>query len=258
MGKKASLHTTRGVDNMMKAAGLQKLKHYCQLCQKQCRDDNGFKLHTQSDGHLRQVQLFLENPDKVVDQFSRQFCAGYMSVVRKRGRDWIDANTLYKDYISDRHHIHMNGTQWSTLSNFITYLVREDKVLADRRGGHLYIKLLDEATRERMRAKNREKVLVSDEERARRRVARQVAAARMQAQLNGEEVEDIPEEDRQFKADGKIEFELKKKQDDLSDSENESEERQAEEEKKPVTFSVKKPGKGLARPPKKQKRRMRL
>jgi hypothetical protein len=29
-----------------------------QLCQKQCRDENGFKCHTTSEGHLRQVSVF--------------------------------------------------------------------------------------------------------------------------------------------------------------------------------------------------------
>ena len=37
----------------IKAAGLQKLRWYCQVCQKQCRDDNGFKCHTMSESHQR-------------------------------------------------------------------------------------------------------------------------------------------------------------------------------------------------------------
>jgi len=71
----------------VQAKGLQKLRWYCQarappragdcvhhslttpfstaslrpssqLCQKQCRDENGFKCHTTSEGHLRQVSVF--------------------------------------------------------------------------------------------------------------------------------------------------------------------------------------------------------
>jgi len=56
------------------AKGLQKLRWYCQarstpskptplltlgppqVCQKQCRDENGFKCHTSSEGHLRQAR----------------------------------------------------------------------------------------------------------------------------------------------------------------------------------------------------------
>jgi hypothetical protein len=33
------------IANRIKAKGLQKLRWYCQLCQKQCRDENGFKCH---------------------------------------------------------------------------------------------------------------------------------------------------------------------------------------------------------------------
>lgn len=35
----------KGVANAMKAKGLGRLRWYCQVCQKQCRDDNGFKCH---------------------------------------------------------------------------------------------------------------------------------------------------------------------------------------------------------------------
>jgi len=31
--------------NKMKSKGLQKLRWYCQMCEKQCRDENGFKCH---------------------------------------------------------------------------------------------------------------------------------------------------------------------------------------------------------------------
>lgn len=30
-------------------SGLGRLKWYCQVCQKQCRDENGFKMHSQSE-----------------------------------------------------------------------------------------------------------------------------------------------------------------------------------------------------------------
>ena len=35
--------------NKMKSKGLQKLRWYCQMCAKQCRDENGFKCHTMSE-----------------------------------------------------------------------------------------------------------------------------------------------------------------------------------------------------------------
>uniref|UniRef100_A0A453DZZ0 KIN17 C2H2-type zinc finger domain-containing protein n=3 Tax=Aegilops tauschii TaxID=37682 RepID=A0A453DZZ0_AEGTS len=41
--------------NRMKARGLQKLRWYCQMCEKQCRDENGFKCHCSSESHQRQM-----------------------------------------------------------------------------------------------------------------------------------------------------------------------------------------------------------
>src|SRR5690554_5149374 len=62
----------KAIANRMKAKGLQKLRWYCQLCQKQCRDENGFKCHMTSEGHLRQMRLFGEDPNKVINEYSQQ------------------------------------------------------------------------------------------------------------------------------------------------------------------------------------------
>ena len=34
----------KAIANRIKAKGLQKLRWYCQMCEKQCRDENGFKV----------------------------------------------------------------------------------------------------------------------------------------------------------------------------------------------------------------------
>ena len=49
--------TPKDIANRMKAKGLQKLKFYCQMCSKQCRDENGFKCHLTSDSHLRNMRM---------------------------------------------------------------------------------------------------------------------------------------------------------------------------------------------------------
>lgn len=45
------------IANRIKAKGLNKLRWYCQLCQKSCRDENGFKCHQMSEGHRRQMEV---------------------------------------------------------------------------------------------------------------------------------------------------------------------------------------------------------
>jgi hypothetical protein len=70
--------SAKAIANRIKAKGLQKLKYYCQLCNKQCRDDNGFKCHLTSEAHLRQMEVFGQNPRRVIEDFSSQFLKAFL------------------------------------------------------------------------------------------------------------------------------------------------------------------------------------
>ena len=51
------------------------------MCQKQCRDENGFKCHQTSEGHLRQMRIFAENPETIMQQvnaWTRESLKGYV------------------------------------------------------------------------------------------------------------------------------------------------------------------------------------
>lgn len=37
------------------------------------------------------------------------------------------ANTVYQEYVANRHHVHMNSTQWPTLTDFVKWLGRNSK-----------------------------------------------------------------------------------------------------------------------------------
>lgn len=60
--------TPKAIGNRIKAKGLCKLRWYCEMCVKQCRDENGFKCHQTSEGHLRQMRIFAENPEAVMKE----------------------------------------------------------------------------------------------------------------------------------------------------------------------------------------------
>ena len=60
MGKNEFL-TPKAIANQIIAKGLQKLWWYCQMCQKQCRNENGFKCHCMSESHQRQMEVFSQN-----------------------------------------------------------------------------------------------------------------------------------------------------------------------------------------------------
>jgi len=55
-----------------------------------------------------------------------------MDLVKRRWRTKrVFANKVYNEYIQDRHHMHMNATQWRTLTEFVKYLGRTGKCEID-------------------------------------------------------------------------------------------------------------------------------
>ncbi|KAK2964158.1 putative DNA/RNA-binding protein KIN17 [Blattamonas nauphoetae] len=132
MGK-AERGSPKDISNRMKAKGLQKLRWYCQMCQKQCRDQNGFKCHCESEAHQRQMQVFGQNPHKFMDDYSREFEHSFMTLMRTRfGNSRVHFNVVYNELIKDRHHIHMNATVWTTLTGFILYCGKTGKLKVEQ------------------------------------------------------------------------------------------------------------------------------
>ncbi|KAJ1497536.1 DNA/RNA-binding protein kin17, partial [Coelomomyces lativittatus] len=80
MGKDDFL-TAKAIGKRIKAKGLQKLRWFCQMCEKQCRDENGFKCHINSEAHQRQMLLFNENATKMVTGFSEDFQKGFLETL---------------------------------------------------------------------------------------------------------------------------------------------------------------------------------
>jgi DNA/RNA-binding protein KIN17 len=83
-GKRAEVGTPKYLANAMKSKGLQRLRWYCQVCQKQCRDENGFKCHTQSEGHLRQMLVVGESAGKHIQDYSMQFQSEFVALLSRR------------------------------------------------------------------------------------------------------------------------------------------------------------------------------
>lgn len=65
--------------------------------------------------------------------FTREFRNDFLELLRRRfGTKRVHNNIVYNEYISHREHIHMNATQWETLTDFTKWLGREGKKSADR------------------------------------------------------------------------------------------------------------------------------
>ena len=89
-----------------------------------------------SESHNRQMLLISSNPQKYEDQYSRyclffiifgslllnsprQFKDSFLDLMRvSYFSKPVSANKIYQDYISDRKHVHMNSTKWTTLTEF--------------------------------------------------------------------------------------------------------------------------------------------
>jgi DNA/RNA-binding protein KIN17 len=124
--------TPKAIGNRIKAKGLQKLRWYCQMCQKQCRDENGMKCHMASEGHLRMMRVFSESSGRIISDYSEAFLNGYLKTLSHRhGTKRISANRVYQEYIGDKDHIHMNATAWSSLSALCKYLGKEGKCIVE-------------------------------------------------------------------------------------------------------------------------------
>ncbi|SOV83457.1 DNA/RNA-binding protein KIN17, putative [Plasmodium reichenowi] len=158
--------TPKWLANKMKAKGLQKLKWYCQMCEKQCRDENGFKCHRLSEAHQRQMQIFCQDANKFMDDYSAMFEKEFMRLMKtKYCRARILANTVYTNMISDKGHIHMNATVWVTLTDFVLYLGKTGKCKIEQTERGWYLEYIDREKIEREKAyQERKKIEYSYEE----------------------------------------------------------------------------------------------
>lgn len=180
MGKHEPM-SAKAIANRIKAKGLQKIKYYCEMCKKQCRDDNGFKCHIMSEAHQRQALIVSENPEKFVSEFSKQFLEGFMYILKTRYRTKrILANSVFQEYIKERDHIHMNGTRWTTLTDFAKWLGENGLVKVDESERGVMVTYIDrdpETLRRQELEAKRAQQAKQDSERIQREIERQREAS---------------------------------------------------------------------------------
>ena len=211
MGKgRAEYGTPKWLANKMKSKGLQKLRWYCQMCQKQCRDANGFKCHMTSESHQRQLLLFGENPGRFLHGYSRDFQKDFNAILRRQyNQKRVLANVVYQQYISDKNHVHMNATCWVTLTSYVKHLGRTGmcEIEESEKGWYITWVLKDpeEELREKKAAK-KEKMAKDDEERIKEYIEAQIEKAKLQAKNDQEflATELLKEEDEKLQLDMKV------------------------------------------------------
>ncbi|KAL0080120.1 domain of Kin17 curved DNA-binding protein-domain-containing protein [Phycomyces blakesleeanus] len=210
MSKGGGFLTPKSIANRIKAKGLTKLKFYCQVCEKACRDANGFKCHITSESHQRQMLLVAANPGRYIHSFSDQFKQDFLSVLsHSHGTKRMFANQVYQEYIADRNHLHMNATRWTSLSEFVKHLGREGICHVEETERGWYITWIDNSPKalERQAAIQKlERMQKDDEDREQKHLKEQMERASKQAEERGEEEQHVSELKRVD--DGKIKLNL--------------------------------------------------
>lgn len=164
------------------------------------RDENGFKCHTQSESHIRQMLVVGENAKHHVNNYSSQFKSDFLSLLRtSHGEKKVNANHFYQEYIANKEHIHMNATRWISLSEFVKYLGREGICRVEEGEKGFFISWIDnspEALKRQEAIRKKEKQDRGDEEREQRAIQEQIERARRDAEASGKLGQEIPEQER--------------------------------------------------------------
>ncbi|KAM3729211.1 DNA/RNA-binding protein [Dirofilaria immitis] len=202
--------TPKEIANRCKSKGLQKLRWFCQMCKKQCRDQNGFKCHLTSETHQRQLLLFAENPNTYLKEYSEEFENNFLKVLRSTfGTKRVRANEVYQEYIRDKMHTHMNSTKWHTLTNFVIYLGKSGKCHVDQTEKGWFIAWIDQQEELRKQeALHKVKAIHDDEERLQQLLEEQAERAREKQKQSLEVNSSHPTELLRTNNDEKVTFSL--------------------------------------------------
>jgi len=200
---RAEVGTPKYVANKMKSKGLQRLRWYCQVCEKQCRDENGFKCHTASEAHLRQMLVVGEHAGKHISDFSMTFQSEFVSLLSRRfGTKRVRVNQVYQEYIADKSHLHMNATRWVTLTEFAKHLGRSGIARVDETEKGWFVAWIDsspKALAKQEASLKKDRATTSDEQRERTLIAEQIERAA--AEVESSDTKDSPPVEEGLKRD---------------------------------------------------------
>lgn len=126
----------------------------------------------------------------------RPLCSCSVSVSLRKASDlhrWgtkrVRANQVYQEFITDKHHTHMNSTRWVTLTEFVKYLGREGIVHADETEKGWFIAWIDNSPKALARQaahQAKERSDMDDEQRMRKLIQEQIARAEKEKLERGE------------------------------------------------------------------------
>lgn len=142
------------------------------------RDENAFKQHSLSEGHVRQMLVVGEHAKSYIENYSKEFLSDFIQLLSRRwGTKRVRANQVYQEFIQDKQHTHMNATKWVTLTGFIQYLGKNGICHVDETEKGWFISWIDtspKALAKQDAALKKERQDLGDEERQRRMINEQI------------------------------------------------------------------------------------
>ena len=194
---KAEVGSVKYLNKQMKMKGLQRLRWYCQVCEKQTRDENSFKQHTMSESHVRRLQAVGADPRKAINEFSAEFQSSFLRQLRTgHGEKAVQLNHFYQGIIAQKDHVHMNATKWSSLTEFAKHLGREGICRVEETEKGIFVSWIDtspEALKRQEVLRRKEAMDRGDEEWEQRMLKEQIARAKKDAETRGTKEEDEEE-----------------------------------------------------------------
>lgn len=122
-----------------------------------------------------------ENAGRHISDFSSEFQHEFVQLLSRRfGTKRVKANTVYQEFIHDKHHLHMNATRWVTLTEFVKHLGRTGVARVDETEKGWFIAWIDnspKALAKQEASMKKERMTMSDEQRERMLLSEQIERA---------------------------------------------------------------------------------
>jgi len=142
--------------------GLYKQKYFCQMCNRQCQDRDGFNCHLKSETHKRHMEMVSMNPQKFINEYSSEFESGFLDILKRlHPNEFVSSNFIYQQYITDKFSTHLNATKWTSLTGFLKHLQTDGKCELKLTDKEIKIKYIDLTPESIIEKRDKEKKIKS-------------------------------------------------------------------------------------------------
>lgn len=131
-----------------------KEKFFCQICNRQCQDKDGFTCHLKSKTHQKNIERVAKSPQKYIDNYSNDFKRDYLDFLKREHKnEWVSANVIYDKYIKEKDNVPLNATRWESLIKFLQFIADEKLINIQPKEDDILIKYIDKTFTQKKESK---------------------------------------------------------------------------------------------------------